>query len=79
MVEAYILIKVKVGCEREVFLQLESLKEIKDLSELYGEWDIIAKVSVPKMEQLDALLTDNIRSIKEIELTSTMIVAKYIK
>ena len=79
MVEAYILIKVKVGSEREVIDKLKSLKEIKDINELYGEWDIIAKIEVPNIEDLDALITEKIRDIDDIKLTSTMIVAKYLR
>ncbi len=44
--EAYILLKVEPGFERRIFQQLENLKEVTDLNELYGEWDIIAKVDV---------------------------------
>ena len=79
MVEAYILIKVKVGAERNVVDKLKKLKEIKDINELYGEWDIIAKIEVPNIEDLDALITEKIRDNDEIELTSTMIVAKYVR
>lgn len=77
MAEAYILMKVKVGAERTVVEKLKALKEVVDVNELYGEWDIISKVSVDRIEDLDALLTDKIRHISEIKLTSTMIVAKY--
>lgn len=79
MVEAYILIKVKVGVERKVVDKLQSLKEVKDINELYGEWDVIAKIEVATIEDLDALITEKIRDIGDIELTSTMIVAKYVR
>ncbi len=79
MVEAYILIKVDVGAERKVAEKLKTLKEIKDVNELYGEWDIIAKIEVPTIEDLDALITERIRDICDIRLTSTMIVAKYLR
>ena len=49
------------------------------MNELYGEWDIIAKVGVDKLEELDSLISDKIRSVKEIKETSTMIVAEYKK
>jgi len=79
MVEAYILIKVKVGSERKVVEKLKSLSEIKDINELYGEWDIIIKVQVARIEDLDGLITERIRDIDNIKLTSTMIVAKYLR
>ena len=79
MAEAYILMKVRMGCEREAVAKLKEIKEISDLNELYGDWDIIAKVKVEKIEELDKLITEKIRSTKEIKLTSTMIVANYIR
>jgi len=79
MAEAYILIKVRMGNEREVVAKLKEIKEIVDLNELYGDWDIIAKVKVDKIEDLDKLITEKIRSIQDIKLTSTMIVANYVR
>jgi len=79
MVKAYILVKVQVGSERDVFNKLKKMKETEDVNELYGEWDIIAKVGVDKLEELDSLISDKIRSVKEIKETSTMIVAEYKK
>ena len=79
MVKAYILVKVQVGSERDVFNKLKKMKETEDVKELYGEWDIIAKVGGDKLEELDSLISDKIRSVKEIKETSTMIVAEYKK
>ena len=77
MVKAYILVKVQVGSERDVFNTLKKMNEVEDVNELYGEWDIIAKVKVNKLEDLDSLISDKIRAVKEIKETSTMIVAEY--
>lgn len=77
MAEAYILLKVAPGHERRIVKELKNIPEIKDINELYGEWDIIMRVSVKKVEDLDALLSEKIRKLKGVTLTSTMIVAKY--
>lgn len=79
MVKAYILVKVQVGSERDIFNKLKKMNEVEDVNELYGEWDIIAKVKVNKLEDLDSLISDKIRAVKEIKETSTMIVAEYKK
>jgi len=75
--KAYILITVKTGSERGVYENLNSIKGVEEVNELYGGWDLIVKVDVESPEDLDALLTENIRAMKEIEKTSTMIVAQY--
>jgi DNA-binding Lrp family transcriptional regulator len=77
MVKAYVLLKVTPGYERNVVAELEDMPEMEDTDELYGEWDIIAKASVAGIEDLDSLLSEKMRRIKGITLTSTMIVAKY--
>ena len=77
MAEAYVLLKVKPGYERNIVKELESIPEIENINELYGEWDIIIKASVRKIEDLDTLLSDKMRKIKGVTLTSTMIVAAY--
>ena len=77
MAEAYVLLKVTPGYERNIVKELTDIPEIEDIDELYGEWDIIAKASVASIEDLDALLSEKMRKIEGVTLTSTMIVAKY--
>jgi DNA-binding Lrp family transcriptional regulator len=77
MAEAYVLLKVTPGYERKIVKELTDIPEIEDIDELYGEWDIITKASVVRIEDLDALLSEKMRKIEGVTLTSTMIVAKY--
>jgi len=77
MAEAYVLLKVRPGYERNIVKELKDMPEIVDINELYGEWDIITKASVARIDDLDALLSDRMRRIEGITLTSTMIVANY--
>ncbi len=77
MAEAYVLLKVNPGDERNIVKLLSELPEVKDVNELYGEWDIIIKVAVKNLEELDPILSEKIRVIKGVQLTSTMIVATY--
>ena len=77
MAQAYVLLKVTPGYERNIVKKLKDLPEIEDINELYGEWDIITKASVERIEDLDALLSEKMRKIEGVTLTSTMIVADY--
>jgi DNA-binding Lrp family transcriptional regulator len=77
MAKAYVLLKVTPGYERNIVKELTDLPEIEDINELYGEWDIITKASVERIEDLDALLSEKMRKIEGVTLTSTMIVAAY--
>ena len=79
MVMAYVMMTVDVGKEREIFENLKRLKNAVEISELYGEWDIIVKIKVDKFEELDKIITEKIRYIDGIKLTSTMLVAEYVR
>ncbi|MBC8444381.1 Lrp/AsnC ligand binding domain-containing protein [Candidatus Woesearchaeota archaeon] len=72
---AYLLISVTEN-EQKVVDKILELPEIKEAHILFGEWDVIAKVNMDSPEGLSAFVMDKIRPIKEIKLTSTMIVAK---
>ena len=76
---AYVLINVNVGKEREVFENLKKIENVVGVDELYGEWDIIAKVEIDKYEALDKIVSEKIRSMEGIKLTSTMLVAEYLR
>lgn len=76
MVVAYILLIVKPGEENTVSTKLKAMKEVKDVSVVYGEFDIVAKIEKPSMEELQNFLIKKIRAMDEVERTSTMISLK---
>jgi len=77
MAKAYVLLKVIPGYERNIVQALKDISEIEEIDELYVEWDMSSKVSVEKREDLEALLSEKMRKIGGVTLTSTMIVAEY--
>jgi len=76
VVLAYILVTLKSGAERDVCKKVSSFEEVTQVDELYGEYDAIIKVHVEDLSQLDKFLTDKLRVLPDIFLTTTMIVAK---
>ena len=73
---AYILVTLKSGAERDVCERVSSFEEVVQVDELYGEYDAIVKVRIEDLSQLDKFLTDKLRALPDIFLTTTMIVAK---
>jgi len=71
----YILIVTKYGKKKQVSNKLLKFKEVEDIHELYGQYDIIAKISAPDMRRLEDFIQKNIRNIKEIEGTQTLVVS----
>lgn len=78
MIKAYVLFKVNSGSEKTVCKKIAELDNVLDVSVIYGEYDIIARVGVRNLDQLNSFL-DNVRSIPSVILTSTMIVAQEYK
>ena len=72
---AYLLIRV-LEDEMGVMEELKSMKEVEEVHVLFGEWDLLVKLKMPEPEMVGTFVMEKIRSIKEVKLTSTMIVAK---
>jgi DNA-binding Lrp family transcriptional regulator len=75
-VQAYVLFKVNSGMEKTVSKNLMELGEVQTASITYGEYDVIAKVTVKDLHALEDFLSDKIRKIPSVVLTSTMIIAQ---
>jgi len=79
VVKAYVLFKVSSGSERKICKKIMEFEEVLEASMIYGEYDLIAKVSASDLQQLEELLTEKLRAMPSIVLTSTMIEAREYK
>ena len=78
-VKAYIVMKVTSGTEKESCKKIIELDRVLEASIIFGEYDLMAKVKVENLQELEDFLTEDIRSIPSIILTSTMVVARQYK
>jgi len=78
-VGAYILFKVTSGREKEVCEKIANLNEVSTVSIIYGEYDLIAKISVPTLHSLEDFMAEKISKVPNIILTSTMVIAQEYK
>jgi DNA-binding Lrp family transcriptional regulator len=76
MVFAFILVNVKPGSEGKVEEKLSKMEEVLEIYELFGEWDILIKVNVAGTKGLSNFVTKNLRRIKDVKLSSTLIVSR---
>jgi len=79
MTLAYVLITMQSGSEREVLEKVSSLKEVLEVDLVYGEYDAIVKVEVGDLSDLEKFMSEKLRALPNIFLTTTMIVAKRYK
>jgi len=77
MIEAFVLIVVKPGNEEKVYEELKKDPRVKEAYRVYGEYDIILRVEVPSIEDLDRFHDEVLRRIPEIEMTETLIASTY--
>ncbi|MCD6189375.1 MAG: Lrp/AsnC ligand binding domain-containing protein [Thermococcus sp.] len=61
------------GKEREVMEKLLTYPEVKEAYVVYGEYDLVVKVETDTLKDLDHFITERIRKMPEIQMTSTMI------
>ena len=72
METAYLLIQCDMGAEVDIIQQLMKIPEVKEVRGTYGVYDIFAKLESESREQLDEILTNNVRKIPKIRSTNTL-------
>jgi DNA-binding Lrp family transcriptional regulator len=76
MVEAYVLAKIEMGKEVEVLNGLKGIHGLNRASLTYGIYDLCIEVQLETMEDLDILVFNEIRRIRGIKETVTLVVSK---
>jgi anthranilate phosphoribosyltransferase len=79
LVQAFILLKVSSGTERNVCKKIADFDEVLVAGIIYGEYDVIAKISVKDMRALEEFLSVKLRKLPSVLVTSTMIIAREYK
>jgi len=77
-VEAYVLIKISTqrevyGFNRSLVEKLRTLKEVENADLLFGDYDAIAKLNVPKIHDCENLVIEEISTIEGVQSTVTLL------
>ncbi|MDP6639982.1 MAG: Lrp/AsnC ligand binding domain-containing protein [Candidatus Poseidoniaceae archaeon] len=75
--EAFVLFKTQTAHEQEVYMQLRDHPLVAETHALYGEYDLIARVSSSGQKELSQLLLSDFRQIKGVKETQTLIAVDY--
>jgi DNA-binding Lrp family transcriptional regulator len=76
MTKAFVLINSDTGVEGLLHEEIKALDGVKEVYELYGEYDIMAVVEEPDEKQVQHVVSWELRKIKGIKSTNTMVVIK---
>ena len=75
MAKAFILVNCEVTRENAVLEILNKMEEVTSAFLVYGIYDIIASVEGSSFDEIKSGVLENIRGIKDIQSTVTMVVA----
>jgi DNA-binding Lrp family transcriptional regulator len=71
-ITVFLLVNVGVGYEDEVLKTIRKMEFVEEAYIVYGEYDIIVKITLPALELLDKVVS-NIRKLGGVTRTSTLI------
>jgi|TARA_B110000495_G_scaffold171150_1_gene159259 DNA-binding Lrp family transcriptional regulator len=77
MPEAFVLFKTQPAHEREVYLSLMEHSAVAEVHALYGEFDLLVRLSVDNPQKLAQMLMTDFRQIKGVKDTQTLIAVEY--
>lgn len=76
MTKAFIFINTETGVEQLLQEEIRSLDGVKEVYQLFGEYDILAVVEESNEKEVQKTVSWELRKIKGIRGTNTMIVAR---
>jgi DNA-binding Lrp family transcriptional regulator len=76
---AYILFKVNSGTERDVCQKLVEFDEIIQADIIFGEYDVLAKIQTQDLGELESFVSEKVRNVPDVLVTSTMIISREYK
>ena len=76
--EAYILVKIATqtevcGYNRVVVEKLKAMKGVENAQLLFGDYDAIVKLKLPKIHEVENLIIEEISMIEGVESTLTLL------
>ncbi|MCW4049170.1 MAG: Lrp/AsnC ligand binding domain-containing protein [Candidatus Bathyarchaeota archaeon] len=74
--KSYTLARVQPAKDKIVFNKIKKLSEVEEVITTYGEYDLIIKVEVQTLDDLDQFVFHKLRTIEGIEATTTLISAR---
>ena len=77
MAVGYVLVNVSPGNERNAFDSISSVESVKDVTMLFGDYDIIAKLEADNLGNIAKTVVEVIRQIPGVTDTKTLAGAEF--
>jgi len=76
LAKAFVLVNAETGSEQEVVEKVRTVKNVKEAYFVFGVYDVIAVVEAPNVDELRNTVHNEMRQVKGIRSTCTMVVIK---
>ena len=73
MITCFILIRVEANKEDIVYDALATVKQIEGIREVFGEYDMIARIETKNLKEMRSLIISKVRSVQGVIATTTLI------
>ena len=73
MALAWVLISCEPGRERDVYLQLLEMPTVSEVSVVYGELDLVARIDFESELEMSKTLIEKMRHVDGVRKTETLI------
>jgi DNA-binding Lrp family transcriptional regulator len=73
MATAILLLNADMGHEKEILAALRAIENVKEAHQVYGVYDMIARVEADSMELLKQVISEKVRKLDRVRSTLTMI------
>lgn len=70
---------MKSGSERDFLEEISKFSEVVEANLVIGDNDAVIKIDVDDISQMDKFLTDKLRVLPDVFLTTTMVITKQFK
>jgi DNA-binding Lrp family transcriptional regulator len=70
---AFVMINAEIGKESEVLNQLKKIEHVKEVYPVYGVYDIVARVEAETMDELNRVVSSEVRRLAGVRSTLTMV------
>jgi len=76
MITSYTLARILPAKDEEIYRIVKTYSEVKEVILTYGEYDLIIKVELNSLEELDHFIFNKLRTTDGVEATTTLIEAR---
>ena len=76
MITSYTLARILPAKDEETYRIVKTFPEVKEIILTYGEYDLIIKVEINSLEELDQFIFNKLRTTDGVEATTTLIEAR---